>query len=103
VDIAYSTRSQFLEACEAAIREGRADLDAGGTIYVDLADGGYDGRIVVIIRPDDRASFGTDWSRSDPGRFPVRIKAAATALLNCGCEGGFEVSHADGSLAIRSV
>jgi len=103
VDIAYSTRSQFLDACEAAIRGHRADLDAGGTVHVDLGEGGYDGRIVVTIRPDDRASFGTDWTNSDPSRFPARIKAAATALLNCGCEGAFEVSHATGSLAIRSV
>jgi hypothetical protein len=103
VDIAYLTRSQFLEACEAAIRGHRAELEAGGTIHVDLGEGGYDGRVVVTIRPNDRSSFGTDWTSSDPTRFPVRIKAAATALLNCGCEGGFEVSHMDGSLAIRGV
>lgn len=103
MDIAYSTRSQFLEACEAAIRGHRADLDGGGTVYVDLGEGGYDGRVVVTIRQNDRASFGTDWTSPDPTRFPVRIKAAATALLNCGCEGAFEVSHADGSLAIRAV
>jgi hypothetical protein len=103
VDIAYSTRSLFLEACDAAIRGHRADLDSGGTVYVDLGEGGYDGRVVVTIRQNDRASFGTDWTSSDPTRFPVRIKAAATALLNCACEGAFEVSHADGSLAIRGV
>lgn len=103
MDIAYSTQSQFLEACEAAIREHRAELDAGETVSVDLSEGGYAGRIVVTIRPNDRASFETDWTSSDPTRFPVRIKAAATALLNCGYVGAFEVSHADGSLAIRSV
>lgn len=103
MDIAYSTQSQFLEACEAAIREHRAELDAGETVSVDLGDGGYAGRIVVTIRSDDRTSFGTDWTSSDPTRFPARIKAAATALLNCGCQGAFEVSHTDGSLAIRTV
>ncbi len=103
MEIAYSTRSQFLETCEAAIRAHRADLDSGGAVHVDLGEGGYDGRVVVTIRLNDRASFGTDWVNSDPTRFPVRIKAAATALLNCGCEGVFEVSHADGSLAIRAV
>jgi hypothetical protein len=103
VDIVYSTRSQFLDACETAIRGHRADLDAGRTLYVDLGEGGYAGRIVVTIRQNDRASFGADWTSSDPTRFPARIKAAATALLNCGCEGAFEVSHADGSLAIRAV
>jgi hypothetical protein len=103
VDIAYATRSQFLGACETAIHSRRADLDAGGTVYVDLGEGGYDGRVVVTISQQDRSSFGTDWTNSDPTRFPARIKAAATALLNCGCEGAFEVSHADGTLAIRAI
>jgi len=103
LDIAYSTRSQFLDACEAAIRERRADLDGGGTVRVNLGEGGYDGRVVVTIRSDDCASFGTDWAGADPSRFPALIKAAATALLNCRCGGAFEVSHADGSLAIRSA
>ena len=103
MDIAYSTRSQFLEACEAAIRAHRAALETGETVRVDLGEGGYDGRVVVTIRLNDRTWFGTDWTSADPTRFPVRIKAAATALLNCGCEGAFEVSHADGLLTIRSV
>jgi hypothetical protein len=103
VDIAYSIRSEFLDASEAAIRSHRAELDAGAIVTVSLPEGGYDGRVVVTIRPGDRASFGTDWEGSDPTRFPARIKAAATALLNCGCEGQFEVSHQNGSLAIRSV
>lgn len=103
MDIAYSTRSKFLEACEAAIRAHRADLESGETVYVDLGEGGYDGQVVVSIRQDDRATFGTDWTSTDVTWFPARIKAAATALLNCRCEGAFAVSHADGSLAIRQV
>ena len=103
MDIAYATRSQFLDACEAAIRGHRAELDTGGVVHVDLKEGGYDGQVVVTIRPSDRAAFGTDWESTDPTRFPARIKAAATALLNCGCEGQFEVSHSDGSLTIRSA
>jgi hypothetical protein len=103
VEIDYSTRSNFLDLCEAAIRGHRANLEAGGTMSVDLGEGGYDGRIVVSIRQDNRASFETDWTNSDPTRFPARIKAAATALLNCGCEGAFVVSHAEGCLTIRAV
>lgn len=72
-------------------------------MYVDLGEGGYDGRVVITIRQDGGESFVTDWTNPDPTRFPARIKAAATALLNCGYEGMFEVSHADGTLAIRSV
>ena len=101
MDIAYVTRSQFLDACEAAIRGHRAELDAGGVVNVELGSGGYVGRVVVTIRSQDRASFGTDWEHSDSTRFPARIKAAATALLNCGCEGRFQIAHSDGSLAIR--
>jgi hypothetical protein len=103
VDIAYATRSQFLNACEAAICGHRAELDAGRVVDVDLGEGGYNGRIVVTIRPNDRSFFGTDWESADPTRFPARIKAAATALLNCGCLGRYEVSHSDGSVTIRSV
>jgi hypothetical protein len=102
MDITYSTRSRFLDACEAAIRGHRADLDTGRTVYADLGERGYKGRIVVTIRQNDRMSFGTEWSSSDPTRFPARIKAAATALLNCGYEGKFEVSHENGSLTIRA-
>lgn len=103
MDIAYATRSQFLDPCEAAIRGHRTELDAGGVVHVDLQEGGYDGRVIVTIHPNDRTAFGTDWESTDPTRFPARIKAAATALLNCRCEGRFEVSHSDGSLRIRAV
>jgi hypothetical protein len=104
LDIRYVTRrSQFLGPCEAAIRRHRAELDAGGIVSVNLPPGGYDGRVIVTIRPNDCSDFGTDWEHPDPTRFPARIKAAATALRNCGCEGRYEVSHSDGSLTIRAV
>ena len=102
MDIPYATRSQFLDVCEIAIRRHRAELDAGGVVHVDLKKGGYDGLIIVTIHLKNR-TFGTDWKNKDPTRFPARIKAAATALLNCGCKGRFEVAHSDGSLAIRAV
>jgi hypothetical protein len=79
VDIAYVTRSQFLVACERAIRDQCAELDAGRVAVVDLGGGGYEGRVVVTIRPQDKGFFGTDWESTDPTRFPARIKAAATA------------------------
>ena len=103
MDIAYSSRSQFLDACEAAIREDRGELYAGRIVLVDLGAGGYDGRVTVTIRHTDLTAFGTDCEMADPTRFPVRIRAAATALLNCGCEGHFEISHSDGSLTIRAL
>jgi hypothetical protein len=103
MDIVYATRSKFLDACEAMIRGHRPELDAGAVLQVYLGEGGYDGRVAVTIRHGDRTSFGADWESTDPTRFPVRIKAAATALLNCGCMGRFEISHSAGLLEIRSI
>lgn len=94
MDIAYAGRSQFLDACATAIREQRAELDDGRTVTVDLnRGGGYNGRLSVNIHALDRTAFATDWERPDPTRFPARLKAAATALLHCGCTGRFELSH----------
>jgi hypothetical protein len=103
VDIPYPTRSQFLDACEAAIRDHRGELQAGEVVHVDLHEGGYHGRVIVTIHATDRTVFGTDWERPDPTRFPARIRAAAAALLKCRCEGQFEISHSDGCLTIRAV
>jgi hypothetical protein len=105
MDIKYATRSKFLDSCEAAIRRHRARLDAGDVVEVHLVEEKprYAGRVLVTIRPGDRAAFGTDWNRADPSRFPARIKAAANGLLNCCCQGRFEVSHLDGLLTIRSM
>jgi hypothetical protein len=103
VDIAYPTRSRFLDACEAAIREHHEELQRGGAVHVDLHEGGYDGRVTLTIHAADSTVFGTDWENADPTRFPARIRAAAAALLNCRCEGRFEVSHSDGFLIIRAV
>jgi hypothetical protein len=100
VDITFVERSRFLAPCEEVIRRDRATLDAQGTIRVPFEDGGYDGRITVTIRAADSTSFGADWSSADETRFPARIRAAATALFNCGCAGQFLIVHADGVLGI---
>ena len=42
MDIAYASRSRFLNACERAIRDA-AELEAGGTVSIDLDVGGYAG------------------------------------------------------------
>ena len=103
MDIAYATRSQFLDICEIAIKEHRTKLDAGDAIRIILREGGYNGKVSITINPDDQSSFSTDWERTDPTRFPARIKAAATALRDCGCDGKFEINHSDGLLKIRSI
>jgi hypothetical protein len=103
MDIPFASRSKFLDACENAIRGQRDELVTGALVHVDLEEGGYGGKVIVTIRRNEAGFFSTDWEDTDPTRFPARIKAAATALLNCGCEGNFEISHSDGSLEIRAV
>lgn len=101
MNIPYSKRSKFLHACEIAIRRHQTKLGAGGELHVSLEPGGYHGNILVTIQSNAPFYFVTDWESSDHTRFPVRIKAAATALRNCGCKGQFEITHLDGSLTIR--
>ena len=102
MDIAHVTRSAFLAPCENAIRAARARLDSGEPIEIALDDGGYAGRIEVEIS-DDATTFASDWENPDPSRFPARIRAAATALFNCGCRGRFVIEHRDGLLTVRAA
>jgi hypothetical protein len=103
MDIEYNkAHSSFVGPCEDAIREERASLDAGQSIRVIFdKSGGYDEAVVVAIRDGDHSFFGSNWEGRDPTRFPARVKAAATALLNCGCYGRYLIEHQDGALAIR--
>lgn len=104
MQIKYASRSKFLDACEAVIREHQGHLAGKTGVRVDLDEpGGYEGRVIVTINTKDRAVFETDWEGRDPTRFPARIKAAATALLNCNCDGQFEILHSDGSLNITRL
>lgn len=105
MDIEYLKRhSQFLAPCESVIREHRRVLNAGGTVRVVFGDtGGFDDEVTVTIRNGDRSSFGSDWEAEASTWFPARIKAAATALLNCGFVGRFLIGHEDGELTIRRV
>src|SRR5689334_11720019 len=103
MDIPFGIKSRFLAACEQAIRTGRDALDGGETVRIALEEGGYSGRVLVEIRSGDTNSFGSDWNGGDLTRFPARIKAAATALLHCGCIGRFLIVHAEGLLEIRQA
>lgn len=103
MDIMFATpRSGFLKICEDVIYSGRKELEVGGSVRVNFKKrGGYPGRVLVTIRPNDKVSFKTNWEGNDPTRFPARIKAAATALLNCGFLGCYEITHRDGSMEIQ--
>lgn len=103
MDIKFVIRSRFLELCEAATSRGWQVLKAGKSLRVDIAKGGYNGRVLVTIHPDDSVFFATSWRAKDPSRFPVRIRAATTALRNNGYVGRFEIGHTDGAIEIRAV
>ncbi len=102
MDITYVSESDFLEPCERAIRSERIALSAGEPIRIDLdaEKPGYSGQVVVEIRAGDGSGFGSDFQASDPTRFPARIRAAATALFNCGCSGQFLITHRNRVLEI---
>ena len=103
MDITFATpRSGFLKICEDVIYSGRKELEVGGIVRIKFDKrGGYPGRIKVTIRPNDTVSFETNWEGNDPTRFPARIKAAATALLNCECLGCYEITHRNGTMEIQ--
>jgi hypothetical protein len=104
MDILYNVQdSKFADPCVTAIHANRARLDAGETIEVNFLEDkpGYSKRIEVTIRANDTTTFRTDWESADPSRFPARIKAAATALRDCGCCGRYVIEHRDGLLTIR--
>jgi hypothetical protein len=102
MDIAYVGDSDFLEPCERTSRQEKAALSAGQTIRIDLnaEKPGYHGRVVVEIIAGDGSGFGSDFEASDSTRFPARIRAAATALYNCGFSGRFLIAHREGVLEI---
>jgi len=103
MNIPYARRSKFTEFCQENITAQREALNAGQVIAFTLKPGGYSGKIAVTVDAGNPTHFETDWSAGDPTRFPARIKAAATALRNCGSTGRFEISHADGVLSISKT
>ncbi len=103
MEIRYCTRSRFLVVCEDAIRTNESTLKRRITLNINLDRGGYNNRVLATIDASNHDEFDTNWNQKDPTRFPARIKAAATALHNCGCHGQYEITHNDGVLTIRKT
>jgi hypothetical protein len=82
--IRFPMRSEFLDALRTGIKHGRAELECDHPVEIRLKPGGYQGKWVVIIRPDNQEEFEAVGSMSDPSRFPQRIKVAAWALTSGG-------------------
>ena len=100
MDIPYLLRSQFLRPILERLRSSAQALNSGKTVEISLKPGGYVGDFTVTINPQVQNEFGTNSNASDPTRFPVRIRAAATALRDLGLEGRFRISYEDGVLRI---
>ena len=99
--ITYAKRSKFTAPCKESIATQRERLETGQVITIPLGDGGYAGQTIVILQGSHDTVFETDWAGRNPTRFPARIKAAATALRDCGCMGVFAISHADGVVSMQ--
>ena len=100
MNIAYAVRSKFTAPCQESITDQQEALNTRQLIAVALEPGGYAAKVIVTVHASSSTEFETDWSAGDPTRFPVRIKAAATALRNSGNFGRFEISHSNGLLSI---
>jgi hypothetical protein len=98
--IPYAARSRFFEPIEGALHDAGRCPDAGAPVSIRLAPGGYDGAIVVDTSSGENSAFAAEWQRSDPTRFPARIRAAATVLRSRGCAGRFLITHHDGLMTI---
>lgn len=97
-------RSRFLARLRSGVKEGRARLESGKPVEVQLESRGYGGRFAVIIRPEDQEEFEVHDSRKiDPSRFPRRIKVAALALRLEEIYGRFIIAHypEDGIVSIQ--
>jgi hypothetical protein len=101
LEIKYATRSEFLEPCINKFQEQEKELLSGKTIQVILKSGGYDKEVILNIDSNNSSVFNTvNWHNKDSTRFPVRIKAAATALLRLKYCGQFKINHQNGVLTI---
>ena len=99
-EIQFVERSSFLPTIADALDDGPGYPRVGEPIQVSLRKGGYAGRGEIEIMANHKEYFLADWRGTDSTRFPVRIRAAATALRDRKCFGRFAISHEDGLLVI---
>jgi len=103
--IKYVTeRSSFLSPCENGLSKSKNLLLKEHPVIIELnPPQGYNMKVQVIIERENPHTFWTNWESSDPTRFSVRIRAAATALYRLNCFGKFEISHYTGKMRVYSL
>lgn len=103
--VRLTTRSQKgdVEACEAALTKQHAHLAQG--VEVLFSPDSQNGSVVINVESGKPTEFEVIEVNnfSVYTRFPVRLRAAATALRNGACFGTFVLSHNKGRLLIKSV
>jgi hypothetical protein len=82
--------SEFYGKIRRSIED--AEIPFWDTVHCSLEkQGGYEGEIQVTIADADTFEAGQHYH--DPTRFPARLRAAATALRDCGQFGSFLLTH----------
>ena len=69
--IPYVSRLQFLMPCTVGIQNHAGTFDYNTILQIPLGTGGYNGHVTIEIDPSTGLEFDTDWSGSDPTRFPA--------------------------------
>lgn len=100
MNLKYAVRSSFVEPTTRALLAHGRCVTFDEYVTVELSEEGYQGSVLVEIT-ELADEFLSDWEGKDPTRFPMRIRAAATALRDLGCYGRFRISHTAGHLEIR--
>lgn len=99
VEVAYNARRDngFTEKVRNAI----ADNPEGLEWECNLGTKGYSSKMDIEVHKDEHFVAWTHVRYEDITRFPARIKAAATALLEEGQHGEFRIEAQDSSLKIK--
>jgi len=93
-------QSDYYQVCLSALQE-KQEGEPQVPLHVSFDTGadGYSGDVLVEVHGGEEV-FRTDWTGSDPTRFPARIRAAATALHDADQTGRFRIWHEEGELVI---
>jgi len=95
MEIPFVQHSRFLATCVDNISRNRDRLMKGAPLNMTLEASRLRQAHNDNHSIRNRQEFGTDWEGNDPTWFPVRIRAAATALRDCACYGTFIIDHQD--------
>jgi hypothetical protein len=89
----YPKRSEFIEAMREGVNAGKQRLEKGYPIEIQMKLGGWQGKVAVIINPDDPDEFGVAGAIKDPDQISRRIRVAAWALFQEKVFGRFIVGY----------